>query len=47
VGALAAVLPALNLIAAVAVIVLLFTGGANDWFKGKGRRPAVPGMTQY
>jgi hypothetical protein len=37
---------AITLIAAIAVIVLLFTGGAGDWFK---RRSAaqVPGMTQY
>jgi hypothetical protein len=38
---------AITLLAAVAVIVLLFVGGANDWFKRKGRQPAVPGMTQY
>ena len=37
---------AVTLLAAVAVIVLLFVGGANDWFKGKGGQ-AVPGMTQY
>jgi len=37
---------AVTLLAAVAVIVLLFVGGANDWFKGKGRQ-AIPGMTQY
>ena len=36
---------AITLLAAVAVIVLLFVGGANDWFKGKGQ--AIPGMTQY
>lgn len=43
-------IPALNLIAAIAVILLLFVGGANDWFKGRNR-PATPGMspgmTQY
>jgi hypothetical protein len=38
---------ALTLIAAVAVIVLLFTGGAGEWFKRKNAAPAVPGMTQY
>ena len=37
---------AITLLAAVAVIVLLFVGGANDWFKGKGH-PTIPGMTQY
>ncbi len=37
---------AITLLAAVAVIVLLFVGGANEWFKGKGRQ-AIPGMTQY
>jgi len=37
---------AITLIAAVAVIVLLFVGGANEWFKGRGRQ-AIPGMTQY
>jgi hypothetical protein len=38
--------PAATLLAAVAVIVLLFVGGANEWFKGKNRR-SVPGMAQY
>jgi hypothetical protein len=38
---------AITLIASVAVIVLLFTGGANDWFKRRGGQPAVPGMTRY
>jgi hypothetical protein len=37
---------AITLLAGIAVIVLLFVGGANDWFKGRNR-PAVPGMTQY
>jgi len=37
---------ALTLIAAIAVIVLLFTGGAGDWFKRKNAA-AVPGMQQY
>lgn len=36
---------ALTLIAAIAVIVLLFTGGAGDWFKRKGA--AAPGMQQH
>jgi len=35
-------LPGLNLIASITVIVLLFVGGANEWFKGK-RGQAVPG----
>jgi hypothetical protein len=38
---------AITLIASVAVIVLLFTGGANQWFKRRGEQPAVPGMTRY
>jgi hypothetical protein len=42
--ALIAILPGLNLIASIAVIVLLFVGGANEWFKGKGRE-AVPGTS--
>lgn len=37
---------AITLLAGIAVIVLLFVGGANDWFKGRNRT-AVPGMTQY
>jgi hypothetical protein len=36
-----------TLLAGIAVIVLLFVGGANDWFKRKGHQPAIPGMTQY
>lgn len=32
---IAALFTALSLIAALAVVVLLFTGGANDWFKNK------------
>lgn len=38
---------ALTLIAAVATIVLLFTGGAGDWFKRKNAAAAPPGMQQY
>lgn len=38
---------AITLLAAVAVIVLLFAGGAGDWFKGRQAGQAVPGMTQY
>lgn len=38
---------AVNLIASVAVIVLLFTGGANDWFKRRGDQQAIPGMARY
>ena len=37
----------INLIASVAVIVLLFTGGANDWFKRRGDQQAIPGMARY
>ncbi|MEI5674234.1 MULTISPECIES: hypothetical protein [unclassified Nocardioides] len=38
---------ALTLIAGVAVVVLLFTGGANDWYARRGRQPALPtGTTQ-
>jgi hypothetical protein len=37
---------AVTLLAAVAVIVLLFVGEANAWFKGKGRQ-AIPGTPQY
>ena len=40
------IVSAVTLLAAVAVIVLLFVGGANEWFKGKNRQ-TVPGMTQY
>ena len=36
----------ITLLAGIAVIVLLFVGGANDWFKGRNRQ-AIPGMTQY
>lgn len=38
---------AITLIAAIAVIVLLFTGGAGDWFKRRSAAGSVPGMTQY
>lgn len=38
---------ALTLIAAIAVIVLLFTGGAGDWFKRKNAAASMPGMQQY
>ncbi|HET8961511.1 hypothetical protein [Nocardioides sp.] len=40
---------AIFLLAGVAVIVLLFVGGANDWFKGKPRQTGqtIPGVTQY
>jgi hypothetical protein len=44
--AIGSLVSAVTLLAAVAVIVLLFVGGANEWFKGKGRQ-AIPGMTQY
>jgi hypothetical protein len=37
---------AIPLLAGIAVIVLLFVGGANDWFKGKNQQ-AIPGMTPY
>ena len=32
---------AITLIASIAVIVLLFTGGASEWFKGKNAAPAT------
>ncbi|GAA5155429.1 hypothetical protein GCM10023340_40680 [Nocardioides marinquilinus] len=35
VGTLIFLFPGLNLIAAIAVIVLLFTGGAGDWYRAK------------
>ena len=39
---------ALTLIAAIATIVLLFTGGAGDWFRRRSTAPAAPpGMQQY
>ncbi len=44
--AIGSLVSAITLIAAVAVIVLLFVGGANEWFKSKGRQ-AIPGTTQY
>ena len=37
---------AIPLLASIAVIVLLFVGGANDWFKGRNRQ-ATPGMSTY
>jgi hypothetical protein len=37
---------AITLLAGIAVIVMLFVGGANEWFKGRNRQ-AIPGMTQY
>ena len=38
-----------TMIAAIAVIVLLFTGGAGAWFKRQAGPPppAIPGMQQY
>lgn len=42
--ALLVIVPGLNLVASIVVIVLLFVGGANEWFKGKGRK-TVPGTT--
>jgi hypothetical protein len=45
--AINSIVSAVTLLAAVATIVLLFVGGANDWFKGRGHQPAIPGMTQY
>jgi hypothetical protein len=41
------IISAVTLLAGIAVIVLLFVGGANDWFKRKGQQQAVPGMTRY
>jgi hypothetical protein len=43
---IASLVSAIPLLAAIAVIVLLFVGGANEWFKGRNRRP-VPGMAPY
>jgi hypothetical protein len=45
--AITSLVSAVTLLAAVATIVLLFVGGANDWFKRRGQQPAIPGMTQY
>ncbi|MEJ7834157.1 MAG: hypothetical protein WKF79_14665, partial [Nocardioides sp.] len=37
----------ITLIAAIAVIVLYFTGGANDWYAKRGHQPQLPtGTTQ-
>lgn len=37
----------ITLIAAIAVIVLYFTGGANDWYAKRGNQPQLPaGTTQ-
>jgi hypothetical protein len=44
--AIGSLVSAVPLLAAIAVIVMLFTGGANDWFRSKGR-PPVPGTTPY
>lgn len=38
---------AITLIAAIAVIVLLFTGGAGDWFKRRNAAGAAPGPAPY
>lgn len=42
--AIATVIPIVTLVGSIAVIVLLFTGGANQWFAGKGQSgtPAQP-----
>ena len=41
-------LSVVTMIAAIAVIVLLFTGGAGAWFKRQAAPPpAIPGMQQY
>jgi hypothetical protein len=36
-----------TLLAAVATIVLLFVGGANEWFRKEPPTQQIPGMTQY
>ncbi|MEZ5193460.1 MAG: hypothetical protein R2734_13820 [Nocardioides sp.] len=38
---------ALWLIASIATIVLLFVGGANEWYSRRDSQPAVPGLTAY
>jgi hypothetical protein len=38
---------ALWLIASVTVIVLLFTGGANEWYSRRKQQPALPPGTQH
>ena len=41
------VVSAVPLIAAIVVIVLLFTGGAGQWFRRESAQPGIPGMQQY
>lgn len=45
---IASILPVLWLAASAATVVLMFTGGANQWFAGRGTQgyPASPGPTQ-
>jgi hypothetical protein len=39
---------AITLIGGIAVIILLFTGGASEWFKRKNAAaPGIPGVQQY
>lgn len=47
--AITSVVSAVTLIGAVATIVCLFTGGANQWFANKNSSPQgqIPGMTTY
>jgi hypothetical protein len=46
--AITSLVSGITLLAALATIVLLFVGGANEWFRAKGQPPSqVPGMTQY
>ncbi len=45
--AIPTVVSALPLIAAIAAVVLYFTGGANDWYRNKNPQPQLPvGTTQ-
>lgn len=40
-------LSAVTLIAGVAVVVLLFTGGANEWYSRRRQQPELPVGTQH
>ena len=46
--AIGSVVSGITLIASIVVIVLLFTGGANEWFSGRSRdQQQIPGQTIY
>lgn len=45
--AITSIVSAVTLLAAIATIVLLFVGGANEWFRTEQPPSQVPGMTQY